>query len=139
MNEHESKAVPAVLIVEDDQIIATLLEHLLKRRGFVTNWAGDGQQALAFLDTLPPPALVLLDIMLPFLDGFELIQRIRGTAGWEDTPIIMLTSKTQERNVVRALDAGASDYVVKPFQPEELMARVRRCLKGSQHLQGTTL
>jgi PleD family two-component response regulator len=66
MNEHENKAVPAVLIVEDDQIIATLLEHLLKRRGFVTHWASDGQQALTFLDTLPPPALMLLDIMLQF-------------------------------------------------------------------------
>ena len=139
MNEHENKAVPAVLIVEDDQIIATLLAHLLKRRGFVTHLASDGQQAVTFLDTLSPPALVLLDIMLPFLDGFELIQRIRGSAGWENTPIIMLTSKTQERNVVRALDAGANDYVVKPFQPEELMARVRRCLKGSQFLQGAML
>lgn len=130
MSEPQSNELPAVLIVEDDQIIAGLLEHMLKRRGFETHLAGDGQKALALLDSLPPPELILLDIMLPFVDGFELIQRIRAKSGWQSTPIIMLTSKAQERNVVRALDAGANDYVVKPFQPEELMARVRRCMKG---------
>lgn len=130
MNQQVNNGAPEVLIVEDDQIIASLLDHLLKRRGFETHLAGDGQKALALLESLAPPELVMLDIMLPFVDGFELIQRIRAKAGWQDIPIIMLTSKAQERNVVRALDAGASDYVVKPFQPEELMARVRRCLKG---------
>ena len=67
--------------------------------------------------------------MLPYLDGFALIKLIRNKPEWSDVPIIMLTSKSQERNIVRALEAGANDYVVKPFRPEELVARVRRFVR----------
>lgn len=123
-----SDAPRRVFVVEDERVMAHLLQHLLERGGFEVCAAGDGQQALALLDE-PPPALLLLDIMLPYVDGFELIARARRRPGWEDVPIIVLTSKSQERDVVRALDAGANDYVVKPFQPEELMARVRRFVK----------
>jgi len=63
------------------------------------------------------------------MDGFELIQRIRAKVDWREVPIIMLTSKSQESSIVRALDAGASDYIVKPFRPEELIARVRRFVR----------
>lgn len=64
--------------------------------------------------------------MLPYLDGFELIRKIRGHATWNHVPVIMLTSKSQEQNIVRALDYGANDYLVKPFRPGELLARIRR-------------
>jgi two-component system, OmpR family, alkaline phosphatase synthesis response regulator PhoP len=67
--------------------------------------------------------------MLPFFDGFQLVGMVRAQAGWETVPVIMLTAKTQERDIVRALDAGANDYIVKPFQPKELLARVRRLAK----------
>jgi DNA-binding response OmpR family regulator len=67
--------------------------------------------------------------MLPFVDGFELLKQIRSKPNWTELPIIMLTSKAQEKNIVRALEAGANDYIVKPFQPEELVARVRRFVK----------
>ena len=120
---------PIAVVVEDDQIIVTLLEHLLKRRGFDVRIAVDGRQATDFMDTLPPPALVLLDVMLPYLDGFELIKRIRAHATWNQVPIIMLTAKSQEQNIVRALDQGANDYLIKPFRPEELLARIRRVTK----------
>jgi DNA-binding response OmpR family regulator len=93
--------------------------------------AVDGRQATDFIDTLPPPALVLLDVMLPYLDGFELIKRIREHATWNQVPIIMLTAKSQEQNIVRALDYGANDYLIKPFRPEELLARIRRVTKLS--------
>jgi len=123
---------PTAVVVEDDQIIVTLLEHLLSRRGFDVRIALDGRQAIDFLDTLPsPPALVLLDVMLPYLDGFELIKRIREHATWNQVPIIMLTAKSQEQNIVRAPDHGANDYLIKPFRPEELLARIRRLTKVS--------
>ena len=67
-----------------------------------------------------------MDVMLPYVGGFELITEIRQTSGWERVPVIMLTSKSQERDVLRAFDAGVNDYVVKPFRPEEFVARVRR-------------
>jgi len=124
-------AEPMAVVVEDDQIIVTLLEHLLSRRGFNVRIAVDGREATDLIDTLPPPALVLLDVMLPYLDGFELIKRIREHATWNQVPIIMLTAKSQEQNIVRALDQGANDYLIKPFRPEELLARIRRVTKLS--------
>jgi len=118
------------MVVEDDLIISALLKHMLARRGFEVHLASDGRQASAMVEELTaPPGLVMLDVMLPFVDGFDLITLIRNKQEWKDVPIIMLTSKAQEQNIVRALDAGATDYVVKPFQPEELMARVRRLVK----------
>jgi len=125
----QGQTEPTAVVVEDDQIIVTLLEHLLSRRGFDVRIALDGRQAADFIDTLPPPALVLLDVMLPYLDGFELIKRIRAHATWNQVPIIMLTAKSQEQNIVRALDQGANDYLIKPFRPEELLARIRRVTK----------
>jgi DNA-binding response OmpR family regulator len=82
------------------------------------------------MENLPAPTLVLLDVMLPYLDGFELITKIREHATWKEVPIIMLTAKSQEQNIVRALDQGANDYVVKPFRPGELMSRIRRVMKS---------
>ena len=127
----QGQTEPTAVVVEDDQIIVTLLEHLLSRRGFDVRIALDGRQATDFIDTLPPPSLVLLDVMLPYLDGFELIKKIREHATWNQVPIIMLTAKSQEQNIVRALDYGANDYLIKPFRPEELLARIRRVTKLS--------
>jgi len=76
------------------------------------------------------PAVIVMDVMLPYVSGFELIIEIRQTPGWERVPVIMLTSKSQESDVLRAFDAGVNDYVVKPFRPEEFVARVRRLADG---------
>jgi DNA-binding response OmpR family regulator len=133
--EQELKPLPGqakrtALVVEDDQVVAMLLEHILSRRGFSVQTARDGSQAVNLIETLPaPPELVLLDVMLPYLDGFELIRKIRRQPSWGEVPIIMLTAKSQEQNIVRALDSGANDYVVKPFRPGELLARIRRFTK----------
>jgi len=117
---------PTAVVVEDDQIMVTLLEHMLSRSGFLVRTALNGRQAVDFIENLPaPPALVLLDVMLPYFDGFELITKIREHATWSQVPIIMLTSKSQEHDIVRALDNGANDYIVKPFRPRELLARIR--------------
>ena len=122
----ESGAPLRVLVVEDDPVISHLIEHLLTRRGFVVEIAADGRQAQEMVATIPPPAAVVLDVMLPFIDGFELIARVRGTPGWAKVPVLMLTSKSQESYVVRAFGAGVDDYVIKPFRPEEFLARVQR-------------
>ncbi len=129
MIPEEKNINSAVLVIEDDQIISSLLEHILTRRGYEVHVARDGRAASAMIEELEPPQLILLDVMLPFSDGFELLQQIRLKKIWSEIPIIMLTSKGQEKDIVRAFDAGANDYIVKPFQPEELVARVRRFIK----------
>ncbi len=114
-----------VLVVEDDPVIAHLIEHVLTRRGFVVEVAADGLRAEQIMNTLSPPAVLVLDVMLPFIGGFELVERVRGSELWSDVPILMLTSKSNESYVVRAFGAGVDDYVTKPFRPDELVARVR--------------
>ena len=117
---------PTVLIVEDDEQIAFLLQFIVEREGFRVLLARDGRAAQKLIDESVPPALTMLDVMLPYVDGFQLIAHIRAKPAWRDSPILMLTAKSQEGEIVRALDAGANDYLVKPFQPNELKARIRR-------------
>lgn len=122
----------SVLVVEDDEHIAQVLKFMLERQGIGAVHLTDGRAACAHVEsTTELPALVLLDVMLPYVDGFEIVRQIRAREAWAAVPILMLTAKSMERDIVRALDAGASDYVVKPFQPAELMARIRRLLKLS--------
>lgn len=120
------KSPGSALVVEDDEHISHLLQFMLKREGYVVHAARDGREAKEFIENNPPPEIVLLDVMLPFFDGFTLVGILRSQPGWKTTPVIMLTAKTQERDIVRALDAGANDYILKPFQPAELLARVKR-------------
>lgn len=120
-------AAPVVLVIEDDVDIVFLVRFILERERYTVKVAEDGRAAMAKLADAPP-SLVLLDIMLPFTDGFQLLQCIRAQPAWAGVPVVMLTAKSQERDCVRALDAGANDYIVKPFRPEELVARVRRLL-----------
>lgn len=123
-------SAPAVLIVDDDAEIVYLVRLFLERAGHQVSVARNGRDAVALLAG-PPPALILLDVLMPFQDGFNLLARIRTTPAWSAVPIIMLTAMAQEGDIVRALDAGANDYIVKPFQPDELLARVRRYVKVS--------
>ena len=125
----EGTAKKAALVVEDDGQIAHVMRFILQREGFEVHVAADALVAQKFIDTLPPPALVTLDVMLPYADGYELLAKIRARAGWESVPVVMLTARAQEKDIVRALDAGANDYLVKPFKPDELRARVRRLVK----------
>ncbi len=119
-----------VMVIEDDEHIGMLLELLLVRHGYEVRRAVDGNQAAHMIaDSEQVPSLILLDVMLPFRDGFELMRVIRARDGWNAVPVIMLTAKTMERDIVRAFDAGANDYIVKPFQPSELMARLRRFIR----------
>ncbi|WP_166986791.1 MtrAB system response regulator MtrA [Canibacter zhoujuaniae] len=114
-----------VLIVDDDFDLAEMLGLVLAAEGFQTTHAGDGNDAVAKFDSLQPD-LVLLDVMLPGMDGIQVCRTIRETSG---TPIIMLTARTDTQDVVAGLEAGADDYVMKPFNPTELLARVRARLR----------
>lgn len=116
----------SALVVEDDEHISHLLKFMLQRENYVVHLARDGREAKQFIESNAPPDIVLLDVMLPFVDGFALVALLRTQPAWKTTPVIMLTAKTQEHDIVRALHAGANDYILKPFQPAELLARVKR-------------
>lgn len=119
-----------VLMVEDEEDIAFIIEFMLKRNGFQVDHAADGRAALERIEgDGPPPDLVLMDLMLPYHDGLELVERLRQREQWSTVPVLMLTAKARESDVVRALELGADDYVTKPFQPEEVLARIRRLLR----------
>lgn len=116
----------SILLVEDDEITAYMLEHLLQREGYTVTRVADGKHAIEEIDNSPPFSLALLDIMIPYFSGFELISHIRSLPDWDETTIIMLSGKSQEKDIIKALDAGATDYIVKPFQPGEVLARIRK-------------
>ena len=118
-----------LFLAEDEEGTAILLKFLLARVGYTVVHAADGQQAQTMIDQMSPPALVLLDIMLPYLNGLQLLAHIRQKAEWQHVPIIMLTADSNERDIQQALAAGANDYMVKPFNPRELIARLQRFLK----------
>ncbi len=128
VTSQEHREQPAVLVAEDDEQIAFLMQFMLEREGYLVLLARDGQEALQLIDSISPPALAIFDIMMPHADGFQLLTHLRTKPAWHAIPVIMLTARSQEKDIVRALDAGASDYVVKPFLPEELKARIRRLL-----------
>jgi len=127
----ESNAPQRLLIVEDDVHMAYLLGYLAARERFTVENIADGRRAAERIDAGPAVDLVLLDVMLPYTDGFELLARMRGNPVWKDVPVIILTSKTREHDAVRALSLGADDYLTKPFSPAELVARIRRRLKSA--------
>ena len=116
----------AILVVEDDPIIRQTVEYALKRAGFAVQSVADGARALDAATAMNPD-LVLLDIMLPGVDGYEIAERLRE--GDKEVAIIMVTALDTERDKVRGLDAGADDYITKPFSMEELLARVRANLR----------
>ncbi len=117
---------PTALVVEDSEHVAYLLEHMLEREGFDVLVAYNGRDAADCIARQPARDIVLLDVMLPYRDGFEIVREIRASATWQTTPVIMLSARSMEDDVVRALEAGANDYVMKPYNPRELLARIRR-------------
>ena len=119
---------PLVLVVEDEPSLVTLLRYNLEREGFAVNEAHDGEEALLQLRESKPDA-VLLDWMLPRISGLEICRQIRRAPAWRDLPVIMLTARGDEGDRVRGLDSGADDYVVKPFSPGELIARLRAVIR----------
>jgi two-component system, OmpR family, phosphate regulon response regulator PhoB len=120
--------MPTVLVVEDESAIAELIAINLRHAGFQVTLAGNAEQATAAVDAVLPD-LVLLDWMLPGQTGVALARRWRGDARTRELPIIMLTARADETDKVSGLDAGADDYLTKPFSTQELLARIRAVLR----------
>jgi two-component system response regulator MtrA len=126
---------PRVLVVDDDSALAEMLGIVLRSDGFEPSFVNDGTRALsAFRETKPD--VVLLDLMLPGVSGLDVCRAIRAESG---TPIIMLTAKSDTIDVVLGLESGADDYVVKPFKPKELVARMRARLRHHDDVASETL
>jgi two-component system phosphate regulon response regulator PhoB len=129
---------PAVLVVEDEPALSTLLRYNLEKEGFDVSEARDGEEALLQLKEAKPDA-VLLDWMLPRISGLELCRQIRRAPAWRDLPVIMLTARGEEGDRVRGLDSGADDYVVKPFSTSELIARLRAVIRRARPASGAEM
>jgi diguanylate cyclase (GGDEF)-like protein len=128
-----------ILIVDDDQDIARILRFRLEKKGYACQTAGNGVEALEVLDRTHPD-LVLLDVMMPKLDGFATCRKIRQRKGWARIPVIMLTAKGGTIDKVNGISEGADDYVTKPFEFDELLARIQMILRRTQeHMSANPL
>lgn len=118
-----------ILVVDDEPSVVEVVSLYLRREGYSVRSAGDGQLALKALGE-QTPSLIVLDLMLPKVDGIEILRQVRQHSG--DVPVIMLTARGQETDRIYGLELGADDYVVKPFSPAELVARIRAVLRRTQ-------
>jgi DNA-binding response OmpR family regulator len=127
MNEAAPREQPIVLAADDDDDILALVAFRLERSGYTVIQAHDGEEALQ-LALESRPDLAVLDVMMPKLDGFELTRRLRAEEATSQMPIILLTARAQDADVAQGFEAGADDYIRKPFSPDELRARVQAIL-----------
>jgi len=118
----------SILLVEDDTDLVELATHWLERDGYTVRSVGDGQAALDRLAADPLPDLVLLDVMIPHVTGFEVLQRMRADARTRALPVLMVTSFSREKDVARGRELGADDYIVKPLMELDFLDRVARAL-----------
>lgn len=126
---------PRVLVVEDEAPLAAMLRYNLEKEGFEVEDAANGEEALTKIAERKPDA-VLLDWMLPLVSGIEVCRQLRRSPATRSLPVIMLTARGEEADRVRGLDSGADDYVVKPFSPTELVARLRAVIRRAQPSAG---
>lgn len=122
------------LVVEDNEHVCYMLEFILKRAGYDVNAVNNGRDAQAAIENLEPVDVIVLDLMLPYISGYQLITEIRDNPDWQHVPIVVLSGKVMEHDIVKALDLGANDYITKPFRPEELLARLRRIVADHERL-----
>lgn len=117
-----------VVVADDDDLLVQLVKHKFEQHDIAVEIATDGEQALALVRSARPDALIL-DGMMPGMDGFEVLQTIKEDPEFQDMPVIILSARRQEKDILGGLTLGADDYVVKPFMPDELFMRVARLLK----------
>lgn len=129
----------AILVVEDDESIREMLRYYFKSVGYAVRAYESGEAMLAAEEGEPCPALCILDIMLPGMDGLALLRRLRADRGRSEVPVILLTARSAEMDRVAGLEEGADDYVVKPFGIMELQARVKAVLRRAQRGEGGVL
>jgi DNA-binding response OmpR family regulator len=116
-----------ILIAEDETHIAHLVSFKLRRAGYDVIWADDGGKAIEMISQ-EFPDLIILDVMMPVMDGFEVLTKIKQDINMHNIPVIMLTSKAQDNDVMKGFNLGTDDYMTKPFSPAELLARVKKIL-----------
>jgi DNA-binding response OmpR family regulator len=129
LQRKESGAMAKVLVIEDDAHIWKMIEYKLKKEKHDLTWACDGLKAMEALKTMKPD-LIISDIMVPYMDGIQILKKVKTMDDLKDIPVIMLTSKAQEEDIVKGLELGAQDYMAKPFSPAELVLRVNKALKA---------
>ncbi len=120
-----------IVLAEDEPQIARLIEFKLNKEGYSVIWKENGEEALKAIKE-DKPDLILLDIMMPVMGGYEVLRRLKEDEKLKSVPVIMLTARAQEKDVVKGIGMGAEDYITKPFHPAELLARVKRML-GKPH------
>ena len=120
-----------ILVVEDEEDILELVSYNLNKEGYQVTRAMSGEKALQSVDD-DPPNLILLDLMLPEIDGLEVCRRLKGDSETATIPIVMLTAKGEESDIVAGLELGADDYIAKPFSPKVLIARIRAVLRRNR-------
>lgn len=116
--------MPTLFLVEDEPDTAALVTMIMRAEGYEVLHASDGKQAQVQVDALPPPALVLLDIGLPNVNGLELLAQMRRKSTWSAVPIVMLTAAADQTQICKAVVAGASAYILKPFKRDTLIAKL---------------
>ena len=119
-----------VLLVEDEEDTADLLRQILEQEGYTVAYAKDGRQALILIETMVPTAIVLLDMIVPYANGFELLAALRRNAEWQRIPIIMVSANSYGPDIHTALEQGATGYVVKADGPREMAVKIRRVLSS---------
>ncbi len=120
-----------IVLAEDEPQIARLIEFKLRKEGYQVTWKENGEEALVAIKE-EKPDLILLDVMMPVMDGYEVLRQIKEDENLKSIPVIMLTARAQERDVVKGIDLGAQDYITKPFHPAELLVQVKRILAKSR-------
>ncbi len=116
------------MVIDDDKTILAMLKAVFEREGAIITEVADGNTAALLIDNEEPPDIVILDIMLPYLDGMQILQKIRKNDKWHQVPVVMISAKTSEQEIVKFLEAGANDYIKKPFNIKELLTRVKKNL-----------
>lgn len=127
-----------ILVVDDDRAVVRLMRGYLEQAGYAVEVAYDGETAVTHLATSPPD-LILLDLMLPGKDGWEITRLMRADGRWQHIPIIMLTARIEDTDKIVGLEIGADDYVTKPYNPREVVARVRARLRTFEQPLGELL
>lgn len=122
------------LVVEDNEHVAYMLSFMLKRAGYDVISAANGRDAQTAIANIEPVDVVLLDLMLPYVSGYQIITNLRDNREWQYVPIVVVSGKVLEEDIVKALNLGANDYVTKPFRPKELLARIRRVIADNERL-----
>jgi DNA-binding response OmpR family regulator len=131
MDETGKNDQRSILLIEDSDDCARMLKFLFTRQGYTIFHAIDGIEAQTMIDTINQPSVVILDMMLPYANGLQLLANIRNKPSWSNIPVMLLTSDGTTGTIVKAFELGANDYVVKPYKPMELVVRIKRLAASS--------